>query len=152
MSARCSLCPSSVVFKAELDQLLAKNEAKPARDRLTLIRLFEVLRSEGYEGGYDAVRRYARSWQRERSSSTSSAFVPLIFEPGEAYQFDWSHEIVVINGVTVTVKVGPCPALPQPYAICPGPIHAKAWRWYSTLMIGRSPSSKAPARAEFTTT
>jgi hypothetical protein len=31
--------------------------------------------------------------------------VPLIFAPGEAYQFDWSHEIVVLNGATVTVKV-----------------------------------------------
>jgi transposase len=92
-------------FQAELDQLLTENEAKPTRDRLTLIRLFETLRSQGYEGGYDSVRRYARSWQRDRSASTSSAFVPLIFEPGEAYQFDWSHEIVVINGVTVTVKV-----------------------------------------------
>ena len=92
-------------FQAELDQRLASNEAKPARDRLTLIRIFEALRSEGYEGGYDAVRRYARSWQRERSSLSSAAFVPLIFEPGEAYQFDWSHEIVVINGVTVTIKV-----------------------------------------------
>ena len=92
-------------FQAALDRLLTENEAKPSRDRLTLIRLFEALQRQGYEGGYDAVRRYARSWQRERSSSTSSAFVPLIFEPGEAYQFDWSHEIVVLNGVTVTVKV-----------------------------------------------
>ena len=91
-------------FQAELDQLLATNEAKPARDRLTLIRVFEALQSQGYDGGYDAVRRYARNWQRERSSSTSSAFVPLIFEPGEAYQFDWSHEVVVINGVTMKVK------------------------------------------------
>jgi len=31
--------------------------------------------------------------------------VPLSFAPGEAYQFDWSHEIVVMNGATVTVKV-----------------------------------------------
>jgi hypothetical protein len=30
---------------------------------------------------------------------------PLSFAPGEAYQFDWSHEIVVMNGVTITVKV-----------------------------------------------
>lgn len=29
----------------------------------------------------------------------------LIFNPGEAYQFDWSHEIVVIDGATTTVKV-----------------------------------------------
>ncbi len=31
--------------------------------------------------------------------------MPLFFAPGEAYQFDWSHEIVLINSVTVTVKV-----------------------------------------------
>jgi len=29
----------------------------------------------------------------------------LSFAPGEAYQFDWSHEIVVINGATTQVKV-----------------------------------------------
>jgi hypothetical protein len=37
-----------------LGQLLASNEAKPARERLTLIRIFEALRGLGYEGGYDA--------------------------------------------------------------------------------------------------
>jgi hypothetical protein len=26
------------------------------------------------------------------------------FAPGQAYQFDWSHEIVLLSGVTVTVK------------------------------------------------
>ena len=46
-----------------LDRLLASNEGKQRRERLTLIRLFEELRVLGYEGGYDAVRRYARTWQ-----------------------------------------------------------------------------------------
>jgi hypothetical protein len=31
--------------------------------------------------------------------------VPLSFAPGEAYQFDWSHEIVVVQGATTTLKV-----------------------------------------------
>jgi hypothetical protein len=44
---------------ADLDRMLAANEAKPARERLTLIRLFEELRGLEYTGGYDAVRRYA---------------------------------------------------------------------------------------------
>jgi hypothetical protein len=52
-----------------------------------------------------SVRRYARGWQRARSAMTAEAYVPLSFDPGEAYQFDWSHEVVLINGVTVTVKV-----------------------------------------------
>ena len=91
-------------WKAELDRLLAANEAKPARERLTLIRVFEALRALGYAGGYDAVRRYART--RRRSTKTSiEAYIPLTFAPGEAYQFDWSHEVVLINGTTVTVKV-----------------------------------------------
>jgi transposase len=88
----------------QLDELLLANEGKPARERLTLIRLFEELRGRGYGGGYDAVRRYAGRWSTERGHSTAAAYVPLTFAPGEAYQFDWSHEIVLLNGVTVTVK------------------------------------------------
>jgi hypothetical protein len=34
-----------------LDGMLASNEAKPVRERLTLIRIFEALRGVGYEGG-----------------------------------------------------------------------------------------------------
>ena len=92
-------------WKDSLDWLLAENEPKPSRERLTLIRLFEQLRGLGYEGGYDSVRRYARCWQRDRARASSEAFVPLSFAPGEAYQFDWSHEVVLIAGATVTVKV-----------------------------------------------
>src|SRR5450432_3135426 len=92
-------------WKADIDRMLTQNAGNAARERLTLIRLFEELRALGYEGGYDAVRRYARTWSREQASQTAAAFVPLSFAPGEAYQFDWSHEIVVMNGATVTVKV-----------------------------------------------
>ena len=92
-------------WREELDRLLAVNAARASRERLTLIRIFEELRGLGYDGGYDAVRRYAAGWQRERAAATAVAFVPLSFAPGEAYQFDWSHEVVLIAGVTVTVKV-----------------------------------------------
>jgi transposase len=91
-------------WRDRLEELLSENEAKPSRERLTGIRLFEDLRELGYEGSYDAVRRYARRWTRERGQSTAAAFVPLSFAPGEAYQFDWSHEVVLLDGVTVTVK------------------------------------------------
>src|SRR4051794_1024963 len=97
--------PRLGAWRERLDELLTANEAKASRERLTLIRVFEALRGLGYEGGYDAVRRYARSWGREQASATADAYVPLSFAPGEAYQFDWSHEVVLINGTTVTVKV-----------------------------------------------
>jgi transposase len=59
----------------------------------------------GYTGSYDAVRRYARVRQRREGRDAAEAFVPLSFAPGEAYQFDWSQETVVLNGTTRTVKV-----------------------------------------------
>jgi transposase len=92
-------------WQAELDRLLEENAARPSRERLTLVRVFEALRGLGYAGGYDAVRRHARAWERSRAPAPASAFVPLSFAPGEAYQFDWSHEVVLIGGATVTVKV-----------------------------------------------
>ncbi len=58
------------------------------------------------DGSYDAVRRYATTnWSREMREASAAAYVPLSFDPGEAYQFDWSHEVVLIDGVTTTVKV-----------------------------------------------
>jgi transposase len=92
-------------FVAELDALLEANEKRPKRDRHRLKRICDDLRRAGYEGGYDAVRRYAQRWQRQRHAGVGRAFVPLVFAPGEAYQFDWSHEVVVMAGVTTTVKV-----------------------------------------------
>ena len=97
--------PKMGPWKEELAQLLAANEGKPGRERLTLMRIFEDLRERGYAGGYDAVRRHARNWRRQHAAATAEAFVPLSFAPGEAYQFDWSHEVVLMNGTPVVVKV-----------------------------------------------
>jgi transposase len=91
-------------WKTDFDRMLMQNVSATARERLTMIRLFEELRALGYEGGYDAVRRYAKTWSREHASQTASAYVPLSFAPGETYQFDWSHEIVALDGATVTLK------------------------------------------------
>jgi transposase len=92
-------------WRERLEALLEENESKATRERLTLIRIYENLRDLGYEGSYAAVRRYAIVWRENRASAMADAYVPLTFAPGEAYQFDWSHEIVVMDGVTTTVKV-----------------------------------------------
>lgn len=76
--------PKLGAWKEQIDRILAANVFKSARERLTLIRIFEELRGLGYSGGYDAVRRHARQWAREHASDTASAFVPLSFAPGEA--------------------------------------------------------------------
>jgi len=91
-------------FVARLEALLEANTKRPVRERLTARRLHEQLRAEGYEGAYDSVQRHARQWRRARARG-SEVYIPLWFAPGEAYQFDWSHEVVVLGGVTTTVKV-----------------------------------------------
>ena len=81
---------------------------RPRRDRLRLTRIHDLLEREGFTGSYDAVRRYAARWKRERRTDggdMSKVFIPLMFRPGEAYQFDWSHEDVEIAGKPMRVKV-----------------------------------------------
>ena len=96
--------PRLGAYVARLDAMLEANSKRPARERLTARRLFELLRAEGYAGAYDSVQRHVREWRRQQSQ-LGPVFIPLWFAPGEAYQFDWSHEVVVLGGVTTTVKV-----------------------------------------------
>ncbi len=83
----------------ELDQKL------PKKQRQTAQILYEQLQGQGYEGGYDSVRRYVQRWRRRQQKAVKQVFVPLVFDPGEAFQFDWSHEWVHMAGIPVKAKV-----------------------------------------------
>ncbi len=90
---------------SRLEALLDADWKRPKKRRFTAIRLFELLQSEGYGGGYDSVQRYVKKWRADHGKTSKSAFIPLHFEPGDAYQFDWSHESVILGGVAQVVKV-----------------------------------------------
>ena len=95
-------------FQDRLNTLLEENELRGRRDRLRMTRIHDLLVREGFEGSYDAVRRYAARWKIERRKDAGdgvTAFIPLMFRPGEAYQFDWSHEDVEIAGAPMRLKV-----------------------------------------------
>lgn len=84
---------------------ILENEAKlPRRERRSTQRLFEELRGLGYDGAHDSVHRFVRHWREERARVPAHAFVPMSFAPGEAYQFDWSHETITFQGFPLTVK------------------------------------------------
>ena len=72
---------------------------RPKRERLTALALFEQIKGEGYEGCYSRLTDFIRAWRASHAQSGREAFVPLAFEWGEAFQFDWSDEGLVIGGV-----------------------------------------------------
>lgn len=65
--------------------------------------------SLGYGGSYGLVAAFARDWkadrQRQMQTSGRGTFVPLAFEPGEAFQFDWSEDWAVIGGERTKLQV-----------------------------------------------
>jgi len=84
---------------------ILEQEAKlPRRERRSTQRLFEELRGRGYDGAHDSVHRFTRAWREERARVPQRAYVPLSFAPGEAYQFDWSHETITLNGLPLLIK------------------------------------------------
>ena len=90
-------------YLESLRKLLDEDVKLPTKSRRTAKKIYEALQHEGYKGGYDTVRRYIQGWKEEHRSH-KNAYIPLQFAPGEAFQFDWSEELVEIGGVTQKVQ------------------------------------------------
>lgn len=91
-------------YEGRLKELLAEDSLKPIRHRRSAQLLFEQLQREGFSGGYDSVRRYIKQ-QGNKTDSSAEVFIPLTFDPGEAFQFDWSYEQIELGGVNVKIKI-----------------------------------------------
>ena len=90
-----------------LIELLEKeSEAATAGQRRSTQRLFEELRGRGYDGAHDSVHRFREGVARRTGAgSGAQAFVPMAsFAPGEAFQFDWSHETITLQGLPLMIK------------------------------------------------
>ena len=91
-------------FIAELEQSLKADALRPKQDRRTGRALFAQLRVAGYAGGYSRVTDFIRAWRASAGKGTK-AFVPLKFDMGEAFQFDWSEEGLVVGGIYHRMQV-----------------------------------------------
>ena len=76
------------------------------RDRRTVKAYYEAIRAMGYSGGPTQVYIYCRAYKQSLDNAPRHAgFVPLSFELGEAFQFDWSCEYVIIGGLRRRLEV-----------------------------------------------
>jgi len=86
-------------YAERLVRMLETDARRPPRERRTALKLHAELKTLGFEGDYSRVTEFIRHWRKDSSATLKKAYVPLRFEPGEAHQFDWSEERLVIGGV-----------------------------------------------------
>src|SRR3974390_2765135 len=93
-------------FHEALKQALKADSYRPKRERRTARALHAQIVAQGYRGGYTRVTDFVRAWRAgEGQGLKAKAFVPLAFELGEAFQFDWSEEGLVGGGIYYRAQV-----------------------------------------------
>ncbi len=85
-------------FESWLLLSLEADARRSRKNRRTAKMLFEEIRKDGYVGGYTIVCNFIRNW-RTQDGQSKTAYVPLKFALGEAFQFDWSEEWLMIGGI-----------------------------------------------------
>lgn len=91
-------------YEHTLNSWLYRESRKNRKQRKTAKSLYNDLVLLGYTGSYDRVAAFSRNWKREQGID-KQAFIPLQFALGEAFQFDWSEDYVVIAGVNTKLQV-----------------------------------------------
>ena len=96
-------------FEDKLTKWLETEPRKRRKQRRNLRQMFADLVARGYRGSYDRLAAFAREWRRRQCEAALFAgggtFVPMVFSPGEAFQFDWSEDWAAIGGEPMKLKV-----------------------------------------------
>ncbi|SFD45619.1 hypothetical protein SAMN04488059_1671, partial [Devosia psychrophila] len=96
-------------FAQKLSDWLRVEAGKSRKQRRTAKQMHADLVVLGYEGSYERVAAFVRAWkaerQREQQTSGRGTFVPLVFGPGEAFQFDWSEDWAILGGERTKLQV-----------------------------------------------
>ncbi len=91
-------------FHETLERALKADSLRPKHHRRTAKALFAQIKAAGYDGGYSQITAFVREW-RGKEGKAVHAFVPLKFALGEAFQFDWSEEGLVVGGIYRRMQV-----------------------------------------------
>ena len=93
-------------YKEQLNAWLKADAHRGKRDRKTTKEIFENICLLGYQGSRGPVYEYCKHWRdQQKSAPRHAGFVPLSFELGEAFQFDWSCEYAFVEGLRRRLEV-----------------------------------------------
>ncbi len=96
-------------FAAKLSGWLKTETGKSRKQRRTSKQLHDDLVKLGYTGSYGRVAAFARVWradrQKEQQTTGRGIVVPLHFDPGEAFQFDWSEDFAAVGGERTKLQI-----------------------------------------------
>ena len=96
-------------FAERLSAWLKREGGRPRKQKRTVKQLHADLVTLGYDGSYGRVAAFARAWRDDyrqaQQMSGRGTYVPLAFAPGEAFQFDWSEDWAIIDGVRTKLQV-----------------------------------------------
>jgi transposase len=93
-------------YQEFLKMALTADARRPKQARRTAKALFVEIKASGYGGGYSRPADFIREWRAGEGQGTAiGAFVPLAFELGEAFQFDWREEGLSVGGIYYRVQV-----------------------------------------------
>ena len=96
-------------YAAKLVGWLKTEVSKGRKQRRSLRQMHADLVQLGFSGSYGRVAAFARSWRQAQQEALQTVgrgtFVPLMFGPGEAFQFDWSEDWAVIDRVRTKLQV-----------------------------------------------
>ena len=96
-------------FAEKLSGWLRIEAGKSRKQKRTAKQMHADLAALGYDGSYGRVAAFVRAWkadrQRDAQTSGRGTFVPLVFAPGEAFQFDWSEDWAELGGERTKLQV-----------------------------------------------
>jgi len=96
-------------FAEKLTGWLVTEQRKSRKERRTAKQMHADLVQLGFDGSYERVASFVREWKGERQRATHTTgrgtFVPLVFQPGEAFQFDWSEDWASVGGERIKLQV-----------------------------------------------
>ena len=96
-------------YSEKLSGWLVAEQRKSRKERRTAKQMHADLVQLGFDGSYERVAAFVRDWKGERQrayhTTDRGVFVPLVFQPGEAFQFDWSEDWAYVGAERIKLQV-----------------------------------------------